>query len=211
MFTVPVLHGVRTLVLPGAGVADRLDHALHAAMGTLMIAMAWPWGMDLPVVPQVVLFSVAALWFMAAAPFRARESSPGRAVLAALPHAVMMGAMAWMVWVMDSSTAMSGDTVPSGVHDMAGMDMSGGSGVTSVSLTGAWPVTTAVLLAIVLGGLGLTWLTRALDGARDRHGDGDGRRPADGPVTEAGHVGALAQTCHAAMALGMAVMFALLA
>ncbi|WP_397895792.1 DUF5134 domain-containing protein [Streptomyces canus] len=72
-------------------------------MGVLMIAMAWPWGTDLPVVPQVVLFSVGALWFVAAAPFRARGGSRGRVVIAALPHVVMVGAMAWMVSAMGSS------------------------------------------------------------------------------------------------------------
>jgi hypothetical protein len=51
MVAVPVLYGVWRLVLPGAGIAERVDHVLHAAMGTLMIAMAWPWGMNLPVVP----------------------------------------------------------------------------------------------------------------------------------------------------------------
>jgi len=209
MFAVPVVYGMWKVVAPGAGVAERVDHVLHAVMGVLMIAMAWPRGMDLPVLPQVALFAAGALWFLAAAPFRAPGVSRGRAVYTALPHVVMMSAMAWMVSAMGSSGKMSGAAGSGGMHDMAGMDMAGGSGLASMSLTGAGPVATAVLLAIVLGGLGLVWLTRALDVARDRHGE---ERPAEGDcATPAGPVGALAPACHAAMALGMAVMFALLA
>ena len=51
-----------------------------------MIAMAWPWGLRLPVVPQVALLSAGALWFIAAAPFGTEKASAGRAVLSALPH-----------------------------------------------------------------------------------------------------------------------------
>ncbi|MGW4490804.1 DUF5134 domain-containing protein [Streptomyces sp. NPDC004376] len=202
LFAVPVVYGVWRLVLPGAGVPERVDHALHAAMGILMIAMAWPWGMDLPALPQVVLFVLSALWFAATAPLHAAGSSRGRALLGALPHVVMMGAMAWMVWAMGSSGTMSGGETGA-MHDMPGMDMSGGSGLASMSLTGTGPVTTAVLLALILGVLGLAWLTRALDRAR-------GTRE-DGPSPEAGAVDFLAPACHAAMALGMAVMFAVLA
>ncbi len=208
MFAVPVAYGVWKSVSPGAGIAERVDHLLHAVMGVLMIAMAWPWGMDLPVLPQVVLFGAGALWFVAAAPFRAPGTSRGRAVSASLPHVVMMAAMAWMVAAMGSSGTMAGDAGSGGAHDMAGMDMSGGSALASMSLTGAGPVVTAVLLAVVLGGLGLVWLTRALDRARGGRGE---ERFAEGCVAPAGPVGALAPACHAAMALGMAVMFALLA
>ncbi|MFB6849669.1 DUF5134 domain-containing protein [Streptomyces sp. NPDC056373] len=211
MFAVPILYGVWRLVSPGTGIAGRVDHALHAAMGVLMIAMAWPWGMELPALPQVVLFSAGGLWFLVAAPFRAGDRSRGGAVLHALPHLVMMGAMAWMVAAMDADGAMSGHTEAGGMRDMPGMDMSGGSGVSAMSLTGAGPRATAVLLALVLGGLGLAWLTRALDRAKGRHGSGRQEQPDDGTVLVAvGPGGVLSPACHAAMALGMAVMFVLL-
>lgn len=209
LFAVPVLYGTWRMVVPGTAVAERVGHAWHAAMGALMIAMAWPWGMDVPVVPQVVLFSAGGLWFVAAAPFRAGDRSPRGAVLAALPHTVMMGAMAWMVAAMDSSGTMAGHTEAGGMEGMPGMDMSGGSGAAAMSLTGTGPRVTAVLLALVLGGLGLVWLTRALDRAR---ADDPGRERPEGGVAsvEVGPSGALSPACHAAMALGMAVMFALL-
>ncbi|MFG2797869.1 DUF5134 domain-containing protein [Streptomyces pseudovenezuelae] len=209
MFAVPVVYGAWKVVSPGAGVEARVDHVLHAVMGVLMIAMAWPWGMDVPVLPQVVLFAAGALWFLAAAPFRGHGTSRGQAVSAALPHVVMMGAMAWMVSAMAPSGSTASDAGPGGMHDMAGMDMSGGSGLASMSLTGAGPVAVALLLSIVLGGLGLFWLTQALDRARSQDGEG---RPVQGDCSAAADpAGALAPTCHAAMALGMAAMFFLLA
>ncbi|MFJ4626859.1 DUF5134 domain-containing protein [Streptomyces sp. NPDC088847] len=211
MFAVPLLYGVWRMVLPASGAAERADHALHAAMGALMIAMSWPWGMELPALPQVVLFSVGGLWFLAAAPFRTGDGARSRAVLAALPHGLMMGAMAWMVAAMASSGAMSGDSDAAGAHDMAGMDMSGGSGLAVMSLTGTGPRVVAVLLAVVLGGLGLSWLTRALDGIREKDTAGEREQPEDSAELEAAGAGAaLSPACHAAMALGMAIMCALL-
>ncbi|MGA4902355.1 DUF5134 domain-containing protein [Streptomyces griseoincarnatus] len=205
----PVLYGLWRLVLPGTSAADRVDHALHAAMGLLMIAMAWPWGADLPAGPQVVLFSGGAVWFVVVAPLRAKGNSQGRAVLGALPHVVMMAAMAWMVWAMDSAGTVAGGTGAGGMHDMPGMDMAGETGLAAMSLSGTVPVVTAVVLAVVLGAFGLAWLSRALDGARGRQADG---RPREGgPVVDAGPLDVLAPACHAAMALGMAVMFAVLA
>lgn len=211
MFAVPVLYGVWRMVLPATELAERADHLWHAAMGVLMIAMVWPWGMDLAALPQVVLFSAGGLWFLAAAPFRTRGRRWSQAVLAALPHGLMMGAMAWMVAAMASSATMSGRTEAAGGHDMAGMDMSGGSGLAAMSLTGTAPRVAAVLLALVLGGLGLSWLTRALDRAREG-GATPGRQQADGgaALEAVSQGGALSPACHAAMALGMAVMFALL-
>lgn len=209
MFTVPVVYGAWKAVSSGAGVAERVDHVLHAVMGVLMIAMAWPWGMGVPALPQVLLFAAGALWFLAAVPFRGHGTSRGRAVSAALPHVVMMGAMAWMVSAMASSGSAANDADSGGMHDMAGMDMSGGSGLASMSLPGAGPVAVALLLAIVLGGLGLFWLTQALDRARSQNGEG--RRAQGDCSAVAGPAGALAPACHAAMALGMAAMFFLLA
>ncbi|RMB84835.1 DUF5134 domain-containing protein [Streptomyces shenzhenensis] len=205
LFAVPVGYGVWRAVLPGARAAERVDHALHAAMGVLMAAMAWPWGMDLSAAPQVVLFSAGALWFGAAAPFRAGDRSRSGAVLAAWPHVVMMGAMAWMVAAMDSSGAMAGHAGGGGMHDM---HMSGASGLAAMSLSGTGPRLVAGLLAAVLAVMGVAWLARALDRARSLD---PATRPTEGAALPGGGAGgALALGCHAAMALGMAVMFVLL-
>ncbi|MGW7427031.1 DUF5134 domain-containing protein [Streptomyces sp. NPDC054813] len=36
---------------------------MHAVMGLSMIAMIWPWGMDVPALPQVVVFAALAVMF----------------------------------------------------------------------------------------------------------------------------------------------------
>ncbi|MEU7088893.1 DUF5134 domain-containing protein [Streptomyces achromogenes] len=207
VFAVPVGYGLWRLALPATNLAARVDHALHAAMGALMAAMAWPWGMDLPAVPQVVVFTAGALWFVAAAPFRAGARSRAGAVMAAWPHALMTGAMAWMVAAMGSSGAMAGHGGAGGHHDMPGMDMSDGSGLASMSLAGTGPRTVAGLLALVLAVLGVVWLARAFDHARLRQPVVAAGAPV--PVADAAFA-ALEPACHAAMALGMAVMFVLL-
>ncbi|MFC8513874.1 DUF5134 domain-containing protein [Streptomyces sp. NPDC057257] len=204
-FALFTVHETWRTVVPGTGNAERVGHALHAAMGVFMIAMVWPWGMDLPAVPQTVLFGVGALWFVAAAAFRAGAHSRVRALRLALPHVVMMGAMAWMVAVMDASGSMSGHGVAGAADDMPGMDMSGGSGLAAMTLTGTGPRVTAALLAAVLAVIGLAWLTRTLDQARERDLPEGGAGAANGSMA-----GALSSGCHAAMALGMAVMFVLL-
>ncbi|MER6523882.1 DUF5134 domain-containing protein [Streptomyces sp. NPDC001508] len=205
LFAAPVGYGVWRAILPATRVAERVDHALHAAMGVLMAAMAWPWGMDLSAEPQVVLFSAGALWFLAAAPFRAGDGSRRGALLAVWPHVLMMGAMAWMVAAMNSLGAMAGHSGGGGMHDM---HMADASGLAAMTLTGTGPRLVAGVLAAVLAGIGLAWLARALDRARALD---PASRPAPTATTPGDSVaGALAPGCHAAMALGMAVMFVLL-
>lgn len=88
-------------------------------------------------------------------------------------------------------------------HSMAGMDMSGGSGMAAMSLIGTGRKLAAGLLALVLLAFALRWLARAFDAAR--------AMPAGVPEPAAGiRADALSPACHAAMALGMAVMFVLL-
>ncbi|MDX3397006.1 DUF5134 domain-containing protein [Streptomyces sp. ME01-18h] len=83
MFAAPALYGLWRLARPTTGLTGRVGHLLHAAMGVLMIAMAWPWGMDLAVAPQVVLFTAGALWFVAASLVWPGERSRSGAVRAA--------------------------------------------------------------------------------------------------------------------------------
>ncbi|MEU6497263.1 DUF5134 domain-containing protein [Streptomyces sp. NPDC046984] len=202
VFALPVLYGLWSAVAPGRAVTERVDHALHAVMGLFMIAMVWPWGMDLPPNPQIVLFAAGALWFASVGPMRADSAKRVRTSLAALPHVLMMAAMAWMVAVMDSSSTTAGGG-EGAMHDMAGMHMGGSSGAMAMSLIGTGQRLTAVLLAVLLAAVALRWLTRAFDLARSA--------PAVESGTAAqGHGGALGRACHAAMGLGMAVMFVLL-
>ncbi|MER7780047.1 DUF5134 domain-containing protein [Streptomyces sp. NPDC096191] len=202
LFVLPALHALWSTTRPGRTLPHRVGHLLHAVMGAAMAAMAWPWGMDLPTGPQIVLFSVGALWFAAAA-FRPPGTESLRAGLfVAVPHVVMMLAMAWMVAVMDGSAMASGGS-GGGHHDMAGMDMSGSGAVGMMSLTGVGQQWTAGLLAAVLAVLGLLWLAQAFDRGRVAV-------PSVGGTAALLREEAAEPACHAAMALGMAVMFVLL-
>ncbi|MEV5698121.1 DUF5134 domain-containing protein [Streptomyces anthocyanicus] len=206
MFAAPALYGLWRLARPTTGLTGRVGHLLHAAMGVLMIAMAWPWGMDLAVAPQVVLFTAGALWFVAASLVWPGERSRSGAVRAAWPHALMMGAMAWMVAAMGTSGAMAGHGGGAGHGGHEGHAASG-SGLASMSLTATGPSVASALLAVALTAIGLVWLARALDLARVR-----APLPAGGPAPAGTDTtAALDPACHAVMALGMAVMFALFA
>ncbi|MFK4546430.1 hypothetical protein RKD29_006026 [Streptomyces tendae] len=208
MFAAPVLYGLWRLVLPAAGLTGRVGHVLHAAMGVLMIAMAWPWGMDLAVAPQVVLFTAGAVWFVGASLIRPGGRSRTGAVVAAWPHALMMGAMAWMVEAM----ATPGSTAGHGGGGHGGHEghTAAGSGLASMSLTDTGPSVASALLAVALTAIGLVWLARAFDLARAQV---PVPAPAGGPAPAGANTAAAAldPACHAVMALGMAVMFALFA
>ncbi|MWA05858.1 DUF5134 domain-containing protein [Actinomadura sp. LD22] len=209
LFAVLALYGTWRAITGHGGrhagqgeVTGRVAHALHAAMAVAMGAMVWPRGMDLPARPQVVFFTVAALWFVAVAVVIPGGVPRVRALPAALPHVLVMGAMAWMVHAMTG--AMSGHGGSGGMGDMAGMDMSGGSGLSSMSVHGGARAAAAVLAVLMLA-FTLRWLARAFDIAR-----ADGAA-AEGPAGEqAGDEGAWDLGCHGAMAFGMAVMLALL-
>ncbi|MGW3240171.1 DUF5134 domain-containing protein [Streptomyces olivaceus] len=206
MFAAPALHGLWRLVQPTTDLTGRVGHVLHAAMGVLMIAMAWPWGMGLAVAPQVVLFTAGALWFLAASLLRPGERPRAGAVNAAWPHALMMGAMAWMVAAMGSSGAMAGHGGGTGHGGREGHAASG-TGLASMSLTDTGPSVASALLAVALTAIGLVWLARAFDLARAQVPE-----PAGGPAPAGTDTtAALDPACHAVMALGMAVMFALFA
>lgn len=195
LFLLPALFALRATAAPDRASADRVGHVLHAVMAAAMAAMVWPWGTDLPAGPQILVFSLGALWFAAAPRFRSpRPASPREGLAAAVPHVVMMLAMAWMAAVMDGHATASGG--PGGGHDMPGMDMSGGGAAVTMSLSGAGQQGTAVLLSVVLTAFGLLWLAQAFDRARVP------ATPLPAAVAE--------PLCHAAMALGMALTFILL-
>ncbi|MEU6346805.1 DUF5134 domain-containing protein [Streptomyces sp. NPDC046977] len=203
MFALPTLYSLWLMVAPVTSLNERVSHVLHSAMGVAMIAMVWPWGMDLSSGPQVVLFTAGALWFAGAALIRVAPGARAGALVVALPHVVMMGAMAWMVRAMGSSHQSAGHA--GGVHDMAGMHMSGGSATVTMSLVGGGPRLTAGVLAVVLLAIAMRWLAGAFDRGRVVASAGSGAGDGIGNGN-----GALDLACHAAMALGMAVMFVLL-
>ncbi|MFI5859661.1 DUF5134 domain-containing protein [Streptomyces parvulus] len=203
LFVLPACYALWLAATPGRTVVNRVGHALHAVMGAAMAAMAWPWGMDLPAGPQVVVFSAGALWFAGAALARSVRATTRTAALSgALPHVVMMASMAWMAAVMNGS-GMAG-SMGGAAQDMPGMDMSGTDATSAMTLSQAGDQWTAALFALVLLVLGLRWLAQAFDEQRLASAAPGGRSVAilAGEASE--------PACHAAMAVGMGVMFALL-
>ncbi|MFB6813703.1 DUF5134 domain-containing protein [Streptomyces sp. NPDC056347] len=192
----------------------RLAHGLHAVMALAMFAMAWPWGMDLPGTPQVVLFSAAAVWFVLAALTVPGVPGPrARALANALPHTVMTGAMAWMVAAMSSAMSM-GAGGGGQAHDMPGMDMPAPGATATMTLDGTGDRWGAGVLAVALLALALWWLAKGFDtgrlAPRTTSGAGaDGAGP-DGAGPDGGVHAAWDLGCHGLMALGMAVMFAVM-
>ncbi|MEU0297972.1 DUF5134 domain-containing protein [Streptomyces sp. NPDC006175] len=207
LFCALAVHALWRVFAPGShSWTARLAHGLHGVMALAMFAMAWPWGMDLPGTPQVVFFSAAAVWFVLAA--LALPSSPEprlRALASTLPHAVMTGAMAWMVVAMSSGMSAEG-AGGSQAHDMPGMDMSAPGALATMTLSTAGDRWGAGLLALVLLALGLWWLAKGFDAGRltprTSVGVATGSAAKGGALHAAWDVG-----CHALMSLGMAVMF----
>jgi hypothetical protein len=190
--------------------AGRVSHLLHAAMAAAMAVMCWPSGMEMPAVPQVVLFVAAALWFPVAAAAGGREGnvrSRSQRILAALPHTAVMAGMAWMLHAMDQSMGGSRQAAGSMGHGAAGGHHSAApSDLASMSLNGATQQTVAGALAFVFLALSLWWLTRGLDGARQPVPVSAEPAPARAVEQVPGDL-----LCHGVMALVMAVMFVLVA
>lgn len=177
-----------------------VGHSLHLIMSVAMIVMAWPFGMDVPNIPPLIFFVVAALWFLASTvALRAHHG----AALTGVYHAAMMGAMAWMYAVMDGSllpgtTSMGSMTMAADADtSMAGMDMSSGSHAENMSTTG-WVAGVDIALVIGFGVAALWWLYRYLS-ARQSDSRGQSRL--------IDHAGTL---CQAFMAAGMSIMFSVM-
>jgi hypothetical protein len=99
---------------------------LHVVMAVAMVAMAWPWGADVPTTGPMVYFLLATVWFVIVT----MVESGHRGINAY--HAVMMLAMAWMYAVMSGGllptpAENAGGGAPAGHHgssaSMPGMNM----------------------------------------------------------------------------------------
>lgn len=133
-----------------------VSQLLHLVMALAMVVMAWPRGMALPTTGPMLVFAVAALWFVALTLGHAGH----RGINAY--HAAMMLAMVWMY------AAMSGSLLPvpsdgtsqaagSGGHHsmpgMPGMEMPGAAAESTGNppfITGiTWLCTVGFALAVV--------------------------------------------------------------
>lgn len=184
---------------PTESPVERLGALLQALMCAAMVAMVWPWGASLPVVPQVVLFTAATVWFLGVLAF-----SAGRPDRAGLVHQVlMMVTMVWMVAVMPLTMRPAAGQPVHGGSGHAGHGASGhGSGDAAPSA--AVPAHVAVvgaLVALAMLGWAWWWLARALDNARAAPSTLDTNSPR-------GRTAMLRRgrcTAEAAMSMGMAV------
>ena len=162
------LRWILTIVFAGTGffclyrclrqgpVTSRFGDVLHTAMCAGMVAMVWPATMSFARLPQLLLFGFAAAWFAVAAARGTDRWHPGY-------HAVMMAAMAWMVFAMPRAMVGSGAATTMDMPGMEGMAMalpSAGGGVP------ADVVIVAVVLAIAFCSAGVAFLARAIDGVR---------------------------------------------
>lgn len=171
--------------------AHRVADVLHVLMSAGMVAMAWPAGMTFARVPQLLLFTAAAAWFVGMLVLgradRGEHRTHSRGSLG--HHALMMAGMAWMVLAMPST--MPGMTMPAtGEH--AGHT---GGATTMAGNSPPHVVFIAVVLAVVFLGAGIAWLARAIDAGR---GEGTLRLRTVGLAVDG------------VMSLGMALMAALL-
>jgi uncharacterized protein DUF5134 len=89
--------------------------SLHALMAVAMIAMAWPWGMRVPPIAYVLLFTASALYFAYLGMFTAHVGHTRY-------HASMMASMVLMALAMPVS-AMPERPSMADMGAMAGMDM----------------------------------------------------------------------------------------
>ena len=128
--------------------ADRVPAALCLVMCVALTAMTW-WSEPAPAAWfQAALFGCAALWFV----LRSLRGSarPPRLGLTGLHHALMAGAMIWML------TAMRGGATPSPSPGHGGMAAMPGAGMTTPD-----PVI-SILFAAYCAVAALSLLARAL-------------------------------------------------
>lgn len=198
LFVLAIAEGLYSLVVHRMPWYGKVGHLLHVLMSAAMIAMAWPATATWPAVPGIVVFAVAAAWFVGLVVV----PNPWATRAAHAYHAVMMGAMAWMYVVMDPDllpgTTMgggsgSGDMGSMAGMDMSGMDMGGSDSGMSMQLPG---YATAINWVLALGFVGAVVVWLYLYFAR--------RRASGDAAALLTHSGELSQVF---MAAGMAVMF----
>lgn len=135
--------------------ADCGSYLAHVLMSVSMAIMPWSWSAAVTPLLQIVVFTVAAVWYVGLAVFRPHVHAGPEAAghhsgpLLLAYHAAMMAAMVWMSALM--TLMMGGSASGSGMH-MHGGDMAGMS--SGATMTGLWqqPVWAVV---ITLGFVGM--------------------------------------------------------
>ncbi|MGH1525358.1 DUF5134 domain-containing protein [Leifsonia sp. L25] len=154
---------------------DRGSYSAHVLMSLSMAIMPWTWSTSVPPLLQIVVFTVAALWYVGLAVFRPRTHAGPEAgshhvgPLLLAYHAAMMAAMVWMSALM--TMTMGGST--GGMRDSGGMAMPGME-MSRDSMAGLWRqpgwVVTVTLGFVALFAAATVWflvdLARARGGRR---------------------------------------------
>lgn len=158
LFTVLAAYLLFRVVVDRVRPLQWVGHLLHAVMAADMVAMAWPWWGDVPTMPQVMFFAIAAGWFAMmlflqvsrrVLPRRLGGHDPWHQAL----HVGMMLAMVWMVAVMAGA-----DPVGSGGHDHMMSTTAALTGVvTAATLIVAGSILVAEFLTCVRGGRRTWW------------------------------------------------------
>ncbi|MFD4366993.1 DUF5134 domain-containing protein [Rhodococcus sp. NPDC058521] len=211
----------------------RIDHGFHLAMCAAMIAMAWPWGLGVPLVPQGVFFAAATVWFaVAAARTRAArghstvdEHVHGLAMGGY--HAFMMAAMVWMIAVMagwlpgapahDHAAEPSMEGMAGHGGHVPGMDMSGHAHSAGAASAPGWISAVSLALTVAFTVAAIVWLYRmfvaeqaAALTASPTSAAAQGRTTTAGgtavAVLRVSRLPSVAAACEVAMAGGMAIM-----
>ncbi|KUM34338.1 DUF5134 domain-containing protein [Arthrobacter sp. EpRS71] len=197
-----------TKALTGRAGLPRWNYGVHALMALGMLGMVWH-GVDLPLLPQVLLFGVASFWFLLQAVSRAEFSllchtRSGR--IRCFYHAAMLAAMVFMLLlphaaaVQDTSSVAAGQTA-SGPHAGHALTPAAASGSAFNVL---WMQPAAQLLAIVFAVAVLIWL---LPVRRIAAGLRGGRAPGMRTVSRPLPI-ILERSYEAGAALTMSLMFA---
>ncbi|OZD10397.1 DUF5134 domain-containing protein [Rhodococcus sp. 05-2256-B2] len=203
-------------VVSASASSVRIGHGLHLSMCTAMIAMAWPWGDSVPLLPQGVFFSAATVWFTVSA-FGIRSATKNSIAGASahgsmtnIYHAVMMAAMVWMLAVMAGGVPgtvahhHTVDSVQTELHSHT-TGMSAGAHANAAPEP-AWVSAVSLAAALAFGAAAIIWLHRMFVVDQQVAMAPAGRRT--GATTLPGsRLETVSASSEVAMAAGMAIMF----
>ncbi len=184
------------------------NYGIHALMAIGMLGMVWH-GVELPLLPQLLLFGVASFWFLLQAVSRAEfllvcHTRSGR--LSCFYHAAMLAAMVFMLLLPHSATLQEAATV--GVDHTAHASHAGHALAAALpsepAVSALWMQPAAQLLAALFALAVLVWLL-PIDrvAARLRSGKALGMSSSSRPP----HI-ILERSYEAGSALTMSLMFA---
>ncbi|WP_418001869.1 DUF5134 domain-containing protein [Mycobacterium sp. PDNC021] len=118
LFVLSAAECVHAVVAGRRAVLPVVGQGLHLVMALAMAVMAWPYGAALPTVAPTIFFLLATLWFVAAAIIDPDHWA------GSFYHAAMMLAMSWMYAVMNGHILPGQNLAASqGAATMPGMDM----------------------------------------------------------------------------------------